>query len=63
MQVAIVQYVSECDVEETGVRCSYEQALVELRAVADEAPDRLKEFDLVAVRADGTLGQFVSWVV
>lgn len=61
MQVAIVQYVSENDVEDTGVHCSYEQGVAELREIARVAPKRLKEFDLVYLQEDGTLGRYASW--
>jgi len=63
MQVAIVRYVSECDVKETGVRCSYEQGVAELREIARVAPKRLKEFDLVYIQEDGTLGRYASWAL
>ena len=59
--VAIVRYRSECDVERVpGVEeMSYEQAIAELREVARVAPKRLKEFDIVSVQEDGTLGRYV----
>jgi hypothetical protein len=63
--VAIVRYTSECDVEEVpGVeRCSYEQAVAELREINRVALRRLKEFDIVSVQSDGSLGRFVSWMI
>jgi hypothetical protein len=65
MLVAVVRYKSECDVEEVpGVdRMSYEQAVAELREINRVAPKRLKEFDIVSIPADGSLGRFVSWAI
>jgi hypothetical protein len=64
MQVAIVRYTSECDVEEIpDMRMDYEQAVAELREVNRVAPKRLREFDLVYVMGDGTLGRYASWCV
>ena len=65
MMVAIVRYKSECDVEEIpGVgRMSYDQAVAELREINRIAPKRLKEFDIVSIQADGSLGRFVSWAL
>jgi hypothetical protein len=65
MLVAVVRYKSECDVEEVpGVdRMSYEQAIAELREINRVAPKRLKEFDIVSIQADGSLGRFVSWAI
>jgi hypothetical protein len=65
MLVAVVRYKSECDVEEVpGVdRMSYEQAVAELREINRVAPKRLKEFDIVSIQADGSLGRFVSWAI
>ena len=63
--VAIVRHISECDVEEIpGVdRMPYDQAVAELAEVARVAPKRLKEFDLVYVMPDGTLGRYASWAL
>jgi len=63
VQVAVVRYVSENDVEDTGVHCSYEQGVAELREIARVAPKRLKEFDLVYLNEDGTLWRFASWAL
>ena len=64
-QVAIVRYISECEVVEApGVdRMTYEQAIAELREINRVAPKRLREFDIVYVQADGTLGRFASWSI
>lgn len=61
--VAIVVHTSECDVEEVpGVdRMPYEQAIAELREIARVAPKRLREFNLVYIQPDGTLGRYASW--
>ena len=65
MRVRIVAYVSECDVVPVPdvEPMSYEQAVAELAEINRVAPERLAEFDIVSVNADGTLGRFVSWAV
>ncbi len=63
--VAIVRYKSECDVERVpGVEdMSYDQAVAELSEINRVAPKRFKEFDIVSVQADGSLGRYVSWAI
>jgi hypothetical protein len=60
--VAVVRYVSECDVREIpGIdRMTYAQAIAELREIARVAPKRLREFDIVYIQ-NGELGRFASW--
>lgn len=59
MQVQVVRYVSECDVEPVLEPCSYAQAIADLREVAAEAPHLLDQFDLTSVDT----GRFVSWAL
>jgi hypothetical protein len=64
-QVAIVRYISECDVTEISnvERMSYKQAVAELQEIKRVAAPRLAEFDIVYVQENGTLGPFASWAV
>ncbi len=63
--VAVVRYVSECDVEPVPglIPMPYAQAVDMLRMMERANPRQLRSLDLVSVQADGTLGRYVSWVL
>jgi len=65
MMVQIVRRIGECDIEPIPhvPPMTHQQAVAELQAVAEQAPSRINEFDLVYVNTDGTLGRYASWAL